>query len=129
MPKLAQMGIPMTILDTLTSTQFTEVVCMGIVILYQSKAQEMGIPNYISDCYMSSDLTADMAMEKMRFISPALHFNILRNMYFFTEDRFGICTSFHQADLRDPTEDSTVQRPHSPPNDSLPMETDSGCKV
>jgi hypothetical protein len=42
--------------------------------------------------------------------------------------------SFHQADLRDKirsseTEDSTVQRLYSPPNYSLPMDTDSGCKL
>ena len=48
--------------------------------------------------------------------------------------------SFDQADLRDKirssgtkdtADDSTVQRLHSPPNDSLPtpMDTDSGCKV
>ena len=51
-----------------------------------------------------------MAMEKKRLISPAIHVNILQNMDFFIEDRFGICTSS---------------------NDSLPtpMDTDSGCKV
>ena len=50
MPKLAKMGIPMTILVKLTSTQLTEVLYMVIVILYHSKAQEMDIPHYIPDC-------------------------------------------------------------------------------
>ena len=41
-----------------------------------------------------------MAMEKIRYISPALHFNILRNMDFFKEDRLGICKSFYEVPVQ-----------------------------
>ena len=99
-PKLSKMGIPMTILDRLTSIQLTEVLCMVIVILYHCKVQDLGIPHYIPECYSRADLTAAMAMEKIRLISPAVHFNILRNMDFFTEDRLGICTSFYEIPVQ-----------------------------
>ena len=100
LPKLAKIGIPMTILDRLTSTQLTEVLCMFIIILYHTKVQEMGIPHYITSCYRRADLTAAMAMEKIRYIFPALHFNILRNMDFFKEDRLGICKSFYEVPVQ-----------------------------
>jgi hypothetical protein len=60
LPNLSEMGIPMTILDRLTSTQLTKVLSMVIVILYHCKVQELGIPHYIHMCYRRADLTAAM---------------------------------------------------------------------
>ena len=94
LPKLAKMGIPMTILDRLTSTQLTEVLCMIIIII------QLGLPHYIPACYRRADLTAAMAMEKIRYITPALHFNILKNIDFFTEDRLGICRTFYEIPVQ-----------------------------
>ena len=35
-PKLSKMGIPMTILNELSSTQLTEVLCLVCIILYDT---------------------------------------------------------------------------------------------
>ena len=47
-----------------------------------------------------------MAMEKLRLISPALHFNILRNMDFFTVDRLGVCVNFYEIPVQQARGDS-----------------------
>ena len=60
----------------------------------------MGLPHYIPAFYRRADLPAAMVMEKIRYISPALHFNIIRNMDFFTEDRLGICRTFYEIPVQ-----------------------------
>ena len=47
LPKLAKMGIPMTILNGLSSTQLSEVMCLICVILYDTRAQKKDVPYYI----------------------------------------------------------------------------------
>ena len=86
MPKLAKMGIPMTILTELSSTQLTEILCLVCIILYDTKAQGMGIPHYVPGPYRNRALTSDMALEKIRLTFPATHFSILRNPDFFSVD-------------------------------------------
>jgi hypothetical protein len=91
LPKLAKMGIPMTILNGLSSTQLSEVLCLICVILYDTRAQKMGVPDYVPGPYRkrrdrNRSVSADMAMEKIILISPAVYFNILRNMDLFTVD-------------------------------------------
>ena len=66
MPKLAKMGIPMTILDKLSSTQLTEVLCLVLVILYHTRVQEMGLPHYVPDCYTGAQ-TCQLTWQWKRF--------------------------------------------------------------
>ena len=47
LPKLAKMGIPMTILNGLSSIQLSEVMCLICVILYDTRAQKKDVPDYI----------------------------------------------------------------------------------
>ena len=59
-------------------------------MLYDSniQVQDQDLPHYVPE--RNEALTAVMAMEKIRLISPAVHFCILRNLEFFMEDRLGI---------------------------------------
>ena len=61
-------------------------------MLYDTDIQDQGLPHcqYVPESYRNVALTADTAMEKIRLISPAVHFCILRNLEFFMEDRLGI---------------------------------------
>ena len=72
LPKLAKMGIPfpMTILNWLSSTQLSEVMCLICVILYDTRAQKKGVPDYIPGPYRkrrdwNKSVSTDMAMEKI----------------------------------------------------------------
>ena len=75
----SKMGISMTILNKISSTQLTEVMCLVCVILYDTKVQKTGMPDYVPDPYRNRAMSSDMAMEKIRLISSAVYFNILRN--------------------------------------------------
>ena len=101
MPKLERMGIPMTILQELSSTQLTEILCL--VCMYDTKVHDKGIPDYVHEPYRNRSLTSDMAMEKTRLTSPAAYFCILRNPEFFSVDRLGIHHTFYEIPMQKAT--------------------------
>ena len=49
MPKLERMGIPITILVELSSSQLTEILYLVCIILYDTKVQDKGIPHYVPE--------------------------------------------------------------------------------
>ena len=59
MPKLERMGIPMTILQELSSTQLTKILCLVCIILYDTKVQDKEIPHYVPGPYRNRALTSD----------------------------------------------------------------------
>ena len=68
LPKLAKMA--MTILNAFSSTQLSEVMCLICVILYDTGAQKMGVPDYFPGPYRkrrdkNRSMSADMTMEKI----------------------------------------------------------------
>ena len=95
----------MTLLNELSSTQLTEVLCLVCVIPYDTRVQEIGVPDYVPGPYRrrrdrNRSLSADMAMEKIRLISPAVYFNILRNIDFFTVYRLGVNPIFYEIPVQ-----------------------------
>ena len=87
MPKPERMGIPMTILTEMSSTQLTEILCLVCI---------KGIPQYVPGPYRNRALTSDMAMEKIRLTSPAAYFSNLTYPELFTVDRLGVCRTFYE---------------------------------
>ena len=65
MPKLERMGILITLFQQLTSPSLKEILCLFSRMLY----------DYVPQCYRNVPVTADMSMEKIRHISPAIHFS------------------------------------------------------
>ena len=65
MPKLERMGILITLFQQLTSPSLKEILCLFSRMLY----------DYVPQCYRNVPVTADMSMEKIRYISPAIHFS------------------------------------------------------
>ena len=65
----------------------------------------MGVPDYVPGPYRkrrdrNRSVSADMAMEKIILTSPAVYFNILRNMDFFTVDRLGVNPIFYEIPVQ-----------------------------
>ena len=108
MPKPERMGIPMTILTEMSSTQLTEILCLVCIILYDTKVQDKGIPQYVPGPYRNRALTSDMAMEKIRLTSPAAYFSILRNPEFFTVVSLGVNHTFYEIPLQKVTGENPV---------------------
>jgi hypothetical protein len=96
MPKLLKQGIPMYILLELSAVQLSEMLYLIIRILYETKAQLLGIPQYIPGPYRNKDLSTVMCLEKIWYLSPAVHFFILRTPSFFAVDRLGIQQEFYE---------------------------------
>ena len=50
----------MTILQELSSTQLTEILCLVCIILYDTKVQDKGIPHYVPEPYTNRSQTSDL---------------------------------------------------------------------
>ena len=48
------------------------------------------MPHYLPGPYRNKDLTTEMCLEKIWYLSPSAHFVILRNPMFFSVDRLGV---------------------------------------
>ena len=59
-PKLLKQGIPTYILLQLSSAQLSEMLYLMQRILYETKAQEQGVPHYLPGPYRNKDLTSEM---------------------------------------------------------------------
>ena len=69
------MVIPNILLVGLTSAGLIEILCLFTKMLYNWQIQRQWIPQ----CYRNVVLTADFAMDKIRRISPSVHFCILED--------------------------------------------------
>jgi hypothetical protein len=98
-PKLLKQGIPTYILLQLSSAQLSEMLYLIQRILYETKAQQQGVPHYLTGPYRNQDLTTVMCLEKIWYLSPAAHFVILRNPNFFSVDRLGVQSEFYEIML------------------------------
>ena len=99
MAKLLKQGIPMYILLELSSAQLSEMLYLIQRILYETKAQQQGVPHYLPGPYRNQDLTTEMCLEKIWYLSPAALFVILRNPSFFSVDRLGVQSEFYKIML------------------------------
>ena len=93
-------GPPMTLLAHQSAAQRTEILCLFCRVLYDTKAQEKGMPHYVPQPYRNRELTSTMAIEKIRHISPAAHFVIMRDVDFFTVDCLGVRVDLYEIPAR-----------------------------
>jgi hypothetical protein len=98
-PKLLKQGIPSYILLQLSSAQLSEMLYFMQMILYETKTQEEGVLYYLPGPYRNKDLTSEMCLEKIWYLSPSAHFVIMRNPMFFSVDRLGVQSEFYEIML------------------------------
>jgi hypothetical protein len=80
----------------LSFAQLSEMLYLIQRILYETKAQQQGVPHYLPGPYRNKDLTTVMWLEKIWYLSPAAHFAIFRNPSIFSVDRLGVQNEFYE---------------------------------
>jgi hypothetical protein len=96
----------MIILVELSSAQLIELMYLIIRILFDTKAQQLGMPHYIPGPYRNKNLSTTICLEKIWYLSPAAHFAILRNPSFFAKHKLGIMQEFYEIVLITATEEN-----------------------
>ena len=94
-PKLRKMGLKRTTVASLSMGQKMELMCLMARLLYDTKAQPLGIPSWVPKCYLNAGLTSKLIMEKIQATTPQGFFTILRDLDFFQVDKLGIKESFY----------------------------------
>ena len=103
-PKLEKQGIDVHILEDMSSNQLMEWLCIVASLLYNCGANSM-LPDWVPAEYLACPLP--LALEKLKSLSPAAFFCMLRHPNFLSQDRLGVAASFYST----PPTLSTLSRP------------------